>query len=118
MFENSIIFNNIKRNLFSSLKKMKNIKYLLGICMSIIGLSTTFFADSASFSETLLQAGINTTILEQQSSVSRFDMAKLLNAIMCEDCITAAPRMRQKYNFDFWKTFSTLPDKDFQDISF
>jgi hypothetical protein len=97
---------------------MNNKRYLFGIISSIIGLSSPLFAADLTFSQTLLQAGINTTTLAQQSSVSRFEMAKLLNAIMCEDCITAAPRMRQTYSLEFRQTFSQLPNKDFQDITF
>jgi hypothetical protein len=45
-------------------------------------------------------------------------MARLLNAISCEDCITAPDRMIQKYNQNFRQVFSGLPNRDFNDISF
>jgi hypothetical protein len=89
---------------------------LLFICF--FGFIAPVFADYERFSQHLLQAGINVKNEEAKKSISRFEMARLLNAIMCEDCIIPAPRMRQTYTFDFWKTFSALPNKDFQDVSY
>jgi hypothetical protein len=45
-------------------------------------------------------------------------MARLLNAISCEDCVTAPQRMTQKYNQNFRQVFSGLPNRDFNDIAY
>ncbi|MDR2416025.1 MAG: thrombospondin type 3 repeat-containing protein [Candidatus Peribacteria bacterium] len=88
------------------------------LLISFFGFIAPVFADYESFSQHLLKAGISVKTEEAKKSISRFEMARLLNAIMCEDCIIPAPRMQQTYTFDFWKTFSALPNKDFKDISY
>jgi hypothetical protein len=91
---------------------------LFCLLISLLGLLAPVFADYESFSQHLLQAGINVKTEEAKKSISRFEMARLLNAIMCEDCIIPAPRMTQTYTFEFWKIFSALPNKDFKDVSY
>lgn len=98
---------------------MKNIPYFLGsLLLSSLLFFSVLFADFEEFSTLLSQAGINVQKLEQQSSVSRFEIARLLNAVSCEDCVTAPARMVQRYNQQFWQLFSGLPNRDFHDITF
>ncbi|MDR0859505.1 MAG: thrombospondin type 3 repeat-containing protein [Candidatus Peribacteria bacterium] len=45
-------------------------------------------------------------------------MARLLNAIECEDCIVPSPRTQQHYSLQFWTDFSKTPDRNLQDITY
>jgi hypothetical protein len=96
----------------------KTQRLLFSLFLPLLGVFSPLFAEYETFITTLQQAGINVQKLQQQSEVSRFEMARLLNAINCEDCITAPDRMIQRYNPNFRQTFSGLPNKDFRDISF
>jgi len=48
--------------------------------------------------------------------VPRYDLAKLLNAVECKDCISPRQDMIDKYNSNFWNDFLKIPWKDFDDI--
>lgn len=56
--------------------------------------------------------------IESQSSVSRYDLARLLNVVECKDCIKPNQDMLNKYIQNYWSTFTATPGKDFTDISF
>jgi hypothetical protein len=43
-----------------------------------------------------------------KNSISRYEMARLLNAANCEDCIQSPSWMRQKYNSKFWDDFRAI----------
>jgi len=86
--------------------------------LTLLTITSTLFADYEEFTTLLSQVGLNPHKLQQQSTVSRFEMARLLNAINCENCITQSARMTQKYNQNFRQVFSSLPNRDFNDISF
>ena len=95
------------------------IKPFIGILTTLFLTATcSLFANYEDFTATLAQVGINVQKLQQQPTVSRFEMARLLNAINCENCITPPARMIQRYDQDFRQTFSSLPNRDFNDISF
>ena len=53
-----------------------------------------------------------------QDAVSRYDLARLLNAVECKDCVNPAQDMIDKYTNTFWSQFVQLPGKDFRDISY
>ena len=98
---------------------MEKIAYFLGTaCLVASALCSSLFASYEDFSTTLSHAGINVQKLERQASVSRYEVARLLNAVNCEDCVVAPDWMRQKYDFNFWQVFSGLPNRDFHDINF
>lgn len=50
--------------------------------------------------------------------VSRYDVARLLNAVECKDCIYPAQGMENKYVNGFWSQFVQIPGKDFADIDY
>lgn len=52
----------------------------------------------------------------EQDVMSRYDLAKLLNAVECQDCITAPDRMITDYSKPYWENFIQLPGKDFDEI--
>ncbi|MEI8008445.1 MAG: hypothetical protein WCI00_03315 [bacterium] len=62
--------------------------------------------------------GFDVTTIESQNSVSRYDLARLLNIVECKDCIHPDQDMIKKYVQNFWSTFTATPGKDFGDISF
>jgi hypothetical protein len=47
--------------------------------------------------------------LEKQKSISRYDVAKLLNAVECNDCIVPNKETTIKYSNDFRNNFIKLP---------
>jgi hypothetical protein len=62
--------------------------------------------------------GLDVRTIENQDSISRYDLARLLNIVECKDCIVPNQDMRNKYMQNFWSTFSATPGKDFADISY
>ena len=97
----------------------KILSYLIGGTISLGCLFGGFSsANMATFSSNLAQAGISVSRLAQQSSIPRFEIARLLNAVNCEDCLVPAPRMVQKYNLTYWTDFSNLSNRDFDDVAF
>jgi len=62
--------------------------------------------------------GLDVANVEAQESISRYDLARLLNVVECKDCIRPKNDMIEKYVQNFWSTFTATPGKDFADISF
>ena len=56
--------------------------------------------------------------VESQDSVSRYELARLLNVVECKDCINPNQDMISKYVKEFWSSFVTGSDKNFSDITF
>ncbi|MEI6673024.1 MAG: hypothetical protein WCL02_07005 [bacterium] len=46
--------------------------------------------------------GIDVTKIESQESISRYDLARLLNSVECKDCINPNQSMLDKYIQNFW----------------
>jgi hypothetical protein len=62
--------------------------------------------------------GIDTTALQGQKGVSRYEITRLLNASECKDCLHPAQTSIDKYTLLFRTTFAATPGKDFGDISY
>jgi len=62
--------------------------------------------------------GLNVKTIESQNSISRYDLARLLNMVECKDCIHPNQDMLNKYIQNYWSTFTATPGKDFADISY
>ena len=91
--------------------------------LTLFSLFSYTFAQSSwatfeDFSLKLDSLGINTTSLKTQDKLSRYQLTRLLNAVECHDCILPTQSTLNHFNHSFWKNFSTLPGKDFRDISF
>jgi len=56
--------------------------------------------------------------LLEQEIVSRYELARLLNAVECVDCIQGPNWMITDYDDPFWLNFIDLPGKDFDDITY
>jgi hypothetical protein len=53
-----------------------------------------------------------------KKSISRYEVARLLNAANCEDCVQAPEWMKNTYNKSFWDSFKAIDGKDFNDINY
>lgn len=62
------------------------------------------------------QAGIDINRIKQQSSLSRYEVTKLMNAIECTNCIIPSQEIIRHYSESFWKKFAILPTNDVNDI--
>jgi hypothetical protein len=62
--------------------------------------------------------GLDVQKIEAQNSVSRYELARLLNIVECKDCIYPDQDMLTKYIQSFWAGFTKTPGKDFGDINF
>lgn len=70
------------------------------------------------FSTEIQNMGINVEEFSQRQSISRYELARLLNAVECQDCIQSPNWMMERYTNPFWSDFITQPGKDFGDITF
>jgi hypothetical protein len=61
---------------------------------------------------------LNVSKIEAQNSISRYDIARLLNSVECKDCISPNENMINTYVQSFRTAFTATPGKDFADISF
>ena len=52
------------------------------------------------------------------NTLTRFDFARLLNAIECKDCIIPDETLASKYNKTTWEQIQQLPGKYFDDIEY
>lgn len=64
------------------------------------------------------QAWINLDSIKQQSSISRYDIARIMNALECQNCLIPSETIIQRYDKLFWNNFIKLPGKDFRDITY
>ncbi len=60
--------------------------------------------------------GLDTQKIQSQNTISRYDLARLLNIVECKDCINPNQDMISKYVENFWSAFSSW--KDFNDIKY
>lgn len=51
-------------------------------------------------------------------TISRYELAQLLNTVECQDCINPATDMIETYTKAFWESFIQLPGKDFDEINY
>ena len=93
-------------------------KYFWILISLICLLWTSVFATYEDFSNQLKTMWFDVTTIASQNSVSRYDLARLLNIVECKDCIHPDQDMMKKYVQSFWSTFTAIPGKDFGDISF
>jgi hypothetical protein len=53
-----------------------------------------------------------------KNSISRYEVARLLNAASCQDCVQAPEWMKQKYTQDYWKDFVEKDGNNYDDIGY
>lgn len=71
-----------------------------------------------SFLEAATQAGIDIASLQNKSVISRYDVARILNAVECKDCINPWLQYIENYTEPFWSSFVQIPGKYFDDINY
>lgn len=54
-------------------------------------------AAQLNFSDSLTKAGIDTQQFSSKEAVNRYDLARLINASLCQDCVLASPQTKGKY---------------------
>jgi len=103
---------------FAPLRPLYNMKRHLWIVIvsGILWIWTSAFAAYEDFSNQLETMWLDVNAIESQDSISRYDLARLLNIVECKDCINPNQDMLNKYVQNFWSTFTV--GKDFADISF
>ncbi len=92
----------------------KSIYTSLAVCWLI----SAWFASYTDFLQNISQTNIDIEQLQQQPTISRYDLARLLNLVECKDCIHPQQEMIQTYNQEWRSDFVTLPNKDFRDIAY
>ena len=55
------------------------------------------------------QAGINLNSIKSQTTISRYTVTKLLNAVECNDCIIPSQSIISYYTEPFWGNFTVQP---------
>ena len=56
--------------------------------------------------------GLDITLFINKNSISRYEVARLLNAANCRDCVQAPDWMKETYTQDFWDNFTSIDGKD------
>lgn len=101
------------------ISKTKNIVikiiFLIVLSMNVFSLSK---ADYKAFLDELKLINIDINTLIDGETLSRYDLAKLLNAVECKDCINPDSDFLIKYNSDFWSNFKLIAGNNFNDISY
>ena len=77
-----------------------------------------WYVNASTFSERLSDVGIDVVSFSNKNSISRYEVARLLNAANCQDCVQAPDWMRKKYDEKFWNDFTAIDGKDFDDIGY
>jgi hypothetical protein len=66
------------------------------------------YVNAETFMERLSQVGLDVDSFSNKNSISRYEVARLLNAANCEDCIQAPEWMSQTYTQRFWNNFKAI----------
>ena len=90
--------------------------WLFGLC--VLAISSIWIVSAETFTERLEQIWLDVSTFSNKKSISRYEVARLLNAANCEDCVQAPEWMRNTYNQTFWNGFKAIDGKDFNDINF
>ena len=59
------------------------------------------YVEADTFAERLYDIWLDINTFSNKSSISRYEVTRLLNAANCEDCVHAPDWMQEKYNLDY-----------------
>ena len=76
------------------------------------------YVEADTFAERLYDIWLDINTFSNKSSISRYEVTRLLNAANCEDCVHAPDWMQEKYNLDYRNKFKSIDGKDFNDINY
>ena len=88
------------------------------LLLPILIICSIWFVNAETFTERLEQIWIDVATFSDKKSISRYEVARLLNAANCEDCVQAPDWMKNTYNQTFWNGFKLIDWKDFNDINY
>ena len=74
--------------------------------------------DTDLFTEQLRILWIDVEALLEQETISRYEVARLLNAVECNDCIVPSQQTIGTYTAAFRAAFRAKPDEDFRDVQY
>ena len=97
---------------------MRKNRLLCCLLLSVTSFFVWIYVYANSFVENLASMWVDIVSLSNKSSISRYEMARLLNASNCEDCVQEPYWMKQTYSYEFWENFRKLDWKYFADINF
>ena len=105
------------------MKKRNKILFILPIIWIVVLWVTTKAQVSKEFTnsnfyEKINQLEIPVWNILLWNTLTRFDFARLLNAIECKDCIIPDETLASKYNKTTWEQIQQLPGKYFDDIEY
>ncbi len=90
--------------------------FLFGIFFFFSVFST--LANYNQFVDNLELWWIDTFEISEKSELSRYELSRLMNAVECEDCINPSMNMINKYNSNYWQSFSSINWNYFGDIEY
>ena len=94
-------------------------RYCLWLLLSVFAvILCIWFANAANFADRLSDIWLNISSFSNKSSISRYEISRLLTAANCEDCVHAPDWMKQRYTKDFWSNFKNIDGEDFDDIDY
>ena len=96
----------------------KILLFWLLVCMSSLSSLAQQVLEISDFELKSKQAGIDLETIKNQTSISRYDVAKIMNAVECNDCIIPSENLTNTYVEPFWWNFILQPGKDFRDIKY
>ena len=108
-------FIRMKKIMFSKNKSKICLWLFFSFLCWIVGI---WYVYAATFSGRLSDVGIDTVSFSDKNSISRYEVARLLNAANCQDCVQAPEWMKQKYTQDYWNNFRAIDWKDFDDVDY
>ena len=88
------------------------------LVLPILAICSIWYTNAETFTERLEQIWLDVATFSNKKSISRYEVARLLNAANCEDCIQAPEWMKNTYNKSFWDWFKIIDGKDFNDINY
>ncbi len=88
--------------------------------MSLSLLTASMFgsaiANEQAFLENLKTTGRDIEELTSKSTISRYEITRLLNAVNCNDCTNPSQSTRESFDSNRWNTFQGEPGNNFWDI--
>ncbi|MCX6823084.1 MAG: thrombospondin type 3 repeat-containing protein [candidate division SR1 bacterium] len=101
----------------SSTKKIRKKTGIFSLFGFLVGVLFPILVQ-ADFNQNLKDMNIDVAATQTKKSVSRYELAKLLNASECKDCILPKQDMIDTYKITFRDTFTKQPGNYFSDIGY
>ena len=108
-------FIRMKKIMFNRSKTKIYLWFIFSFFLWLIGV---WYVDAVTFSERLSDVGIDIVTFSDKKSISRYEVARLLNAANCQDCVQTPDWMKQKYTPDYWKDFVAKDGNNYNDIDY